>query len=162
MATKAQAKAKSNPLSGTIAVNRRARHDYDILNRVEAGIVLTGSEVKSAREHRVQLQGSYVRIRDGEAWLVDAHIAPYGNAGYAQHEARRDRKLLLHRREIARLAEAASQQGLTLIPLAMYFKDGRAKVEVGIARGRKRYDKRQAIAVRESAIAAARAIRRSA
>jgi SsrA-binding protein len=162
MATRAPAKAKGNPLSGTIAVNRRARHDYDVLSRVEAGIALTGSEVKSAREHHVQLQGAYVRIRDGEAWLVDAHIAPYGNAGYSQHEARRDRKLLLHRREIARLQEAAAQQGLTLIPLAMYFKDGRVKVEVGVARGRKRYDKRQAIAERESAIAVARAVRRGA
>jgi SsrA-binding protein len=162
MANKTAVAAKDKALSGTISVNRRARHDYEILDRAEAGIVLTGPEVKSAREHRVQLQGSYARIRDGEAWLVDAHIAPYANAGFAPQEPRRDRKLLLHRKEIRRLGEAAATQGLTLVPLAMYFKDGRVKVEVGLARGRRSYDKRQAIAERESAIDVARGLRRNA
>src|SRR5688572_17592308 len=106
MAKKSTAKAASNPLSGTIALNRRALHDYEILERVEAGIVLSGSEVKSAREHRVQLQGAYARVKNGEAWLIDAHVAPYANAGYATHDPRRDRKLLLHRRELRHLAEA--------------------------------------------------------
>ena len=114
----------------TIAQNRRARHDYEILERFEAGIVLTGSEIKSVREHKVQLQGSYARLRDGEVWLEDAHIAPYANAGYAPHNPTRDRKLLLHRKEIAKIAEALGERGLTLIPLAMYFKRGKAKVEV--------------------------------
>lgn len=162
MPKKSATREKASPGSGTIVVNRRARHDYDILDRVEAGIVLTGSEVKSAREHRVQLQGSYCRVRDGEAWLVDAHFAPYAQAGYTPHEPRRDRKLLMHKKEIRRLAQAAAQQGLTLVPLSMYFKDGRVKVEVGLARGRKSYDKRQAIAERESAIAVARGLRRNA
>jgi SsrA-binding protein len=163
MAKKTTATPNDNKaLSGTIALNRRARHDYEILDRVEAGVVLTGSEVKSAREHRVQLQGSYARIKDGEAWLVDAHFAPYVNAGYSPHEPRRDRKLLLHRKEIRRLEEAAATKGLTLVPLAMYFKGGRVKVEVGVARGRRSYDKRQAIAEREAAIDVARGIRRNA
>jgi SsrA-binding protein len=162
MAAKANSTPRPNTVSGTIALNRRARHDYEILERVEAGIVLTGSEVKSARDHRVQLQGAYVRVRDDEAWLVDAHIAAYENAGYTQHEPRRDRKLLLHRKEIRRLAAGVGEKGLTLIPLAMYFKGGRAKLEVGLARGRHTYDKRQAIAERDAALDVARAVRRRA
>jgi SsrA-binding protein len=161
MARKAASKA-ADPLSGTIVVNRRARHDYEILERFEAGVSLTGSEVKSAREHRVQLQGAYVRIINDEAWLIDSHFAPYANAGYASHDPRRDRKLLLHRKEIRRLSEAVGAQGLTIVPLAMYFKGGRVKAEVGLARGLKRYDKRQQIAERESALEAARAVRRQA
>jgi len=133
----------------TIAQNRRARHDYEILERFEAGIVLTGSEIKSVREHKVQLQGSYARLRDGEVWLEDAHIAPYANAGYAPHNPTRDRKLLLHKKEIAKIAEALGERGLTLIPLAMYFKRGKAKVELGVARGLKRYDKREKVKERE-------------
>ena len=133
----------------TIAQNRRARHDYEILERFEAGIVLTGSEIKSVREHKVQLQGSYARLRDGEVWLEDAHIAPYANAGYAPHSPTRDRKLLLHKKEIAKIAEALGERGLTLIPLAMYFKRGKAKVELGVARGLKRYDKREKVKERE-------------
>lgn len=143
-----------------IAQNRRARHDYEILARYEAGIVLTGSEIKSVRDHRVQLQGAYARIKGGEAWLVEAHIAPYPQAGYTPHDPRRDRKLLLHKREIARLSQAVGEQGLTLIPLAMYLKRGRAKVEVGVARGLKRYDKREKIAEREVERDLARAVRR--
>jgi SsrA-binding protein len=135
--------------NGTIAQNRRARHDYEILERYEAGIVLTGSEIKSVRAHKVQLQGSYARLKDGEMWLEDAHIAPYANAGYAPHNPTRDRKLLLHKKEIAKIAEALNERGLTLIPLAMYFKRGRAKVEVGVARGLKRYDKRERLKERD-------------
>jgi len=147
---------------GTIAQNRRARHDYELLQRIEAGIVLTGSEIKSVREHRVQLQGAYARIKGGEIWLEDAHIAPYANAGYTRHDPTRSRKLLLHKREIARLAEAVGEQGLTLVPLAMYFKRGRAKVEVGLVRGLKRYDKRHAIADRDQRREVQRALRRNA
>jgi SsrA-binding protein len=133
----------------SIAQNRRARHDYEILERYEAGIALTGSEIKSVREHKVQLQGSYARLKGGELWLEDAHIAPYANAGYAPHDPMRNRKLLLHKKEIAKIAEALNERGLTLIPLAMYFKRGKAKVELGIARGLKRYDKRERLKERD-------------
>lgn len=146
----------------TIAQNRRARHDYEILGRYEAGIVLTGSEIKAVREHKVQLQGSYARIRNGEVWLQEAHIAPYSNAGYAQHDPGRDRKLLLHKKEIARIQQQVGEQGLTLVPLAMYFKRGKAKVEIGLARGLKRYDKREKIAERDVQRDIARAMRRNA
>ena len=133
----------------TIAQNRRARHDYEILERYEAGVVLTGSEIKSVRDHKVQLQGSYARLKGGELWLEDVHIAPYANAGYAPHDPMRDRKLLLHKKEIAKIAEALNERGLTLIPLAMYFKRGKAKVELGVARGLKRYDKREKLKERD-------------
>ncbi len=146
----------------TIAQNRRARHDYEVLARFEAGIVLTGSEIKSVRDHKVQLQGAYARIKDGEAWLIGAHIAPYANAGYAAHDPTRDRKLLLHRKEIRRIAQMVEQKGLTLIPLSMYFKRGKAKVELGVGRGRKSYDKREAVKRREQELAAAEALKRSA
>ena len=132
-----------------IAQNRRARHDYEIIQRYEAGIVLTGSEIKSVRDHKVQLQGAYARIKDGEVWLQDVHIAPYINAGYAPHNATRDRKLLLHKKEIGKLQELLGERGLTLIPLSMYFKRGRAKVELGVGRGLKRYDKREKIKERD-------------
>jgi SsrA-binding protein len=147
--------------SATIAQNRRARYDYEIVTRFEAGVVLTGSEIKAVREHKVQIQGSYARLKAGEIWLVDAHIAPYTNAGYAGHEPKRDRKLLLHKKEIGRIAQAMGEQNLTLIPLSMYFKGGRAKVELGLARGLRRYDKRQKIAERESNRDIQRVVRRS-
>lgn len=150
----------SNPNSATIAQNRRARHDYEILQRFEAGIVLTGPEIKSVRDHKVQLQGAYARIRDGEVWLQDAHIAPYANAGYAPHNPTRDRKLLLHKKEIHRIEEALGEKGLTLIPLAMYFKRGKAKVELGVGRGLKRYDKREKIKERDVQRDLAQAVRR--
>lgn len=146
----------------TIAQNRRARHDYDILARYEAGIVLSGSEIKSVRGHKVQLQGAYARIRNGEMWLQDVHIAPYENAGYTPHDPKRDRKLLLHRRELDRIAQQVGEQGLTMVPLAMYFKRGKAKVEVGLVRGLKRYDKREKIAERDVARDIARTLRRNA
>jgi SsrA-binding protein len=159
MATK---KTTRDPNSATIAQNRRALHDYEILQRFEAGIMLTGSEIKSVREHRVQLQGSYARIKDGEIWLQDAHIAAYANAGYAGHDPVRDRKLLLHKKEIARISQLAGEQGLTIVPLSMYFKNGRAKVELGLARGLKRYDKRERIAERDVQRDIQRAIRQKA
>ncbi len=146
--------------SATIAQNRRARHDYEIVARYEAGIVLTGSEIKSVRDHKVQLAGSFARVRDGEVWLEDVHIAPYANAGYAGHPPVRSRKLLLHKKEIARIAQLLGEQSLTLVPLSMYFKNGRAKVEIAIGRGLKRYDKRERIAERDVNRDIARHIRR--
>lgn len=148
--------------SATIAQNRRARHDFEILSTYEAGIVLTGSEIKAVREHKVQLQGSYARIKGGEVWLADAHIAPYANAGYSQHNPTRDRKLLLHKKEIGKINEQLGEKGLTLVPLAMYFKRGKAKVELGVARGLKRYDKRERIQERDVERDIARAVRRNA
>ena len=143
-----------------IAVNRKAFHDYTIVERYEAGLVLQGSEIKSIREGRVSLREAYVVIRDDEAWLVNAHIAPYPMAGYAQHEPRRDRKLLLHRKQIYELSQAAQAKGFTIIPLRLYLKDGRAKVEIALARGKKLYDKRAALAEREAQRAIERAIHR--
>lgn len=143
----------------TIAQNRRARHDYDILERFEAGIVLTGTEIKSVREHNVQLVGAYARVRDSEVWIQDMHIAPYSHAGYASHEPRRDRKLLLHRREIRKVKELLGEKGLTLIPLSLYLKRGKVKVELGVARGRKQYDRREVIKERDQSREMARAVR---
>ena len=148
--------------NSTIALNRRARFDYEILERFEAGIVLTGSEIKSVREHRVQLQGAYARMRDGELWLQDVHIAQYKNAGYANHDPVRDRKLLLHKKELARLEEMTTEKGLTIVPLAMYIKRGKAKVELGVVRGLKKYDKRDKVKEREQNREMARAVRRDA
>jgi len=128
-----------------VATNRRARHDYEILDTFECGIVLRGSEVKSLREAQVQLKDAYADIRDGEVWLERVHIAPYGFAAGGGHDPERARKLLLHRREIDRLIGKVNEVGLTLIPLQVYFKDGRAKVEIGLAKGRRTYDKRQKI-----------------
>jgi SsrA-binding protein len=146
--------------NSTIAQNRRARHDYEFLQRFEAGIVLSGSEIKSVREHRVQLQGAYARIKGGEVWLQDAHIAPYANAGYSGHQPDRDRKLLLHKKEIGKIDELMAGKGLTLIPLSMYFKGGRAKVELGVGRGLHHYDKRQKLKERDQASEMRRAVRR--
>ncbi len=144
-----------------IADNRRARFDYELSDRVEAGVVLTGSEVKSARDGQVQLGQAYVDIRDGEAWLVGASIAEYaaGGRGFA-HEPGRERKLLLHRREIDALNEKVRERGLTLIPTRMYFRDGRVKLELAVGRGRERQDKRRVIADREAKRQMERALRR--
>ena len=143
-----------------VAQNRKARHDYDILERFEAGMVLAGSEVKSLRSGKVQLRDSYARVQDGEIWLHGVHVAPYAfSAGFGAVDPDRPRKLLLHRRQIAELAQRTAQDSLTLVPLAIYFKDGRAKVDLALARGRRRYDKRHAIAERDAAREAARAVR---
>lgn len=137
------------PQHRDIAVNRRARHDYLIEETFEAGIVLTGSEVKSLREGKANLKDSYGRIDRGEIWLFNAHISPYGPASQFGHEPTRSRKLLLHRREIERLWGKVKERGFTIIPLRLYFKHGRAKVELGLARGKKLHDKREAIRERE-------------
>jgi SsrA-binding protein len=147
--------------SGTklIADNRRARFDYDLLERLEAGIVLTGTEVKSLREGRVQLGQAYVDVRGGEAWLVGASIAEYAQGNIQNHDPGRDRKLLLHRREIDSLYGKVSEKGLTIVPTRLYFKDGRVKLEIAVARGRERADKRRAIADREAKRQMERALR---
>lgn len=144
-----------------MARNRRARRDYEILDRYEAGLALTGSEIKSIRLGKVDIQGAYGRLRDGEAWLLDAYIAPYQNAGYTPHDARRDRKLLLHRQELRRIRAALDERGLTLVPLDLHLRGGRAKVELGVARGVKRYDKRRKLREREEGRQVARALRHS-
>ena len=133
-----------------IAENRRARRDYELLERVEAGVVLSGTEVKSARDGKVQLGQAYGDIRGGEAWLVGASIAEYAQGGPFGHEPDRDRKLLLHRSEIDSLYGKVREKGLTLVPTRMYFKDGRVKVELALARGRERVDKRRVIADRDA------------
>jgi SsrA-binding protein len=133
-----------------VASNRRAFHDYFIDEKVEAGLVLTGTEIKSIREGRVNLREGYVRIANGEAWLTGVHIAPYEQGNRYNHEPLRDRKLLLHRDQIDSLVGKSRQRGYTIIPLQMYLKGGRAKVELGLARGKKQYDKRAAIAEREA------------
>lgn len=134
----------------TVASNRRARHDYEILEVVEAGLALMGSEIKSIRAGRVSLQEAFVAVEGGEAWLVNAHVAPYEHAGYAGHEPRRRRKLLLHRRQIADLDYKSRAKGYALVPLRIYLQDGRAKLEVALARGKKQYDKREAIRRRDA------------
>ncbi len=133
-----------------VTVNRQARHDYDILETVEAGMVLTGTEIKSIRGGRVNIREAYARPSDGEMWLHGAHIALYPSAGVNNHEPLRPRKLLLRKDQIADLAMKVEAGGLTLVPLRLYIKNHRAKVELGLARGRRTYDKRQAIAKREA------------
>ncbi len=142
-----------------VAVNRRALHDYEILERHEAGIALTGSEIKSVRAGKVSLQEAYARPERGEVWLQGAHIAEYAPASRFGHEPRRSRRLLLHRKEINQIEREVQQKGLTLIPLRMYLKDGKAKVEVALAKGRKQYDKREALATREAQRDIERALR---
>ncbi len=143
-----------------IADNRRARHDYELLERFEAGVVLTGTEVKSLRAGRVSLAQAFAEVRDGEVWLVGADIATYEQGNIANHEPGRDRKLLLRRREIDSLFGKARERGLTLVPTRMYWKDGRAKVEVALARGKQTIDKRRDIAQRDAQRQIERALRR--
>jgi SsrA-binding protein len=131
-------------------VNRRARHEYYIEESYEAGLVLTGSEVKSLRAGKGQLKDSYARVQKGEVWLVNAHISEYMPAARFGHDPTRVRKLLLHKREIARLVGKVKEQGLTLVPLRIYFRHGRAKVELGLGRGKKLYDKRASLKERET------------
>lgn len=137
---------KSKSRGKTVATNRKARHDYFIDETYEAGIVLTGTEIKSARAGRVNLQDSYVQVKDGELWLINTHIAPYEQAGRDGHEPKRPRKLLMHRREISRLQGKIQEKGYTIVPLCLYLKNNKwAKVEIALARGKKLYDKRQTI-----------------
>ena len=126
-----------------LAANRAAYHEYHISDKYEAGIALTGTEVKSVMAGRIRLKESYVAVRDGEAWLFNAHISPYSHGNRENHEPLRTRKLLLHRREIDRLDESAVKQGMTLVATRVYLKNGRIKIEVGVARGKKLYDKRE-------------------
>ena len=141
-----------------IAQNKKARHDYHLEDHYEAGLVLTGTEVKSLRAGRASLVDAYAHIKDGEVWLENAHIPEYDQGSWTNHEPRRARKLLLHRSEIGKLIGKTKESGLTLVPLALYFKDGKAKVEIALARGKRTYDKRQTLAARD----AAREIERSA
>ena len=134
----------------TIAINRRARHDYAIEDTLEAGIVLTGTEIKSVRAHKVNIAEAYVRIDHGEAWLIGAHIAEYAQGNRYNHVPNRTRKLLLHRNELSRLSARVNQERLTLVPLRLYFKDGTAKVELALVKGRTKGDKRQALAERDA------------
>ena len=142
-----------------VATNRRARHEYEITDVFEAGLVLKGSEVKSLRAGNANIGEAYAVIRDGEAWLVGAHIAPYDYARDGGHEPTRSRKLLMHRRQIDRLAGTIAEKRMSLIPLRLYFKDGRAKIELGLGKGRRAYDKRQAIRRREEQRDMERALR---
>jgi SsrA-binding protein len=143
-----------------IARNRRAYHDYHIEDTYEAGLVLTGTEVKSLRAGRASLADGFAQITDGEVWLHNVHIPEYAQGTWTNHTPRRIRKLLLHRREIDRLAAKVAEQGLTLIPLSLYFKDGNVKVELGLARGKRTYDKRQDLARRDAAREIDRALKR--
>jgi SsrA-binding protein len=142
-----------------VAVNRRAYHDYFIDDKLEAGIMLTGTEVKSVRNGRTNLRDGFVRIDGNAAWLENVHISPYAQANLMNHEPMRPRKLLLHRKEISSLIGKVRQKGYTLIPLRVYFSRNHAKVEVGLARGKKQYDKREAIAERDAKRDIARAMR---
>jgi SsrA-binding protein len=143
-----------------IATNRRARHDYQIFETYEAGIALQGSEIKSIREGHVQLKDSFAHIRDGEAFLVGTYIGPYAFSRDGGHEPERTRKLLLNRREINRLASDLAEKGLTLVPLRLYLKEGKAKVELGVARGKTNIDKRETIKERDQKREMERAVRR--
>ena len=145
----------------TIAVNRRAHFDYEIMTQVEAGMVLTGTEIKSLRAGKVQVRESYARIENGEAWVHNLHISPYDQGNRNNHEPLRPRKLLLHHDQIEELQEQAKQKGFTLSPLRLYLNKGRAKLEVGVGRGKKEYDKRDSIAERESKREIDRAVRQA-
>jgi SsrA-binding protein len=143
-----------------IASNRRARHDYAIEDVIEAGLVLTGTEVKSLREGRASLADGFGQITDGEIWLHNVHIPEYVRGTWTNHEPRRTRKLLMHRKEIDKLAAATRERGLTLIPLSLYFSGGRVKIELALARGKRTYDKRHDLAERDAAREVDRALRR--
>ncbi|HEY61048.1 MAG TPA: SsrA-binding protein SmpB [Anaerolineae bacterium] len=133
-----------------IATNRKARHNYIILDTYEAGLILQGSEIKSIRAGRVSIKEAYIRVEENEAWLVDAYIAPYDQASRFNHDPRRKRKLLLHRKEIWKLWDQTRQQNLAIIPLRIYLKKGRAKIEIALAKGKKLYDKRRTLAKRDA------------
>ncbi|MGI8514246.1 MAG: SsrA-binding protein SmpB [Acidimicrobiia bacterium] len=143
-----------------IASNRRARHDYEILDTFEAGLVLVGSEVKSARDGKVQIKDSFAHVRDGEIFLVGTYFAPYNFSRGGGHEPERTRKLLLQRRQINRLGSEVAEKGLTLVPLRIYFKDGKVKVELGLARGKRTIDKRETVKERDQKREMERALRR--
>ncbi|MGD0554520.1 MAG: SsrA-binding protein SmpB [Streptosporangiaceae bacterium] len=143
-----------------IARNRRARHEYAIEDTFEAGVALTGTEVKSLRAGRASLTDGFAQVSDGEVWLHNVHIPEYTLGTWTNHQPRRIRKLLLHRKEIDRIAAKTAEQGLTLVPLSLYFKDGKVKVELGLGRGKRTYDKRHDLARRDAAREVERALRR--
>jgi SsrA-binding protein len=145
--------------AGDVASNRQASYRFDLLDRLECGIVLEGTEVKSLREGGAQIKDGYVNVADGELWLQNVHIPPYAPAARENHEPERPRKLLAHRREIERLMGRVSERGLTIVPTRIYFKDGRAKVEIALAKGKDRFDKREGIKAREQRREVDRAIR---
>lgn len=155
----ANAKGGGNGDNRQVAVNRKAFHDYEILDKVEAGLVLTGTEIKSIRAGKVDLRDAYARVQDGELWLHGAHIAAYDAGSYMNHEPRRTRKLLAHRGEIAQLGAQTAEKGLTLTALRLYLRNHRAKVELGVARGKRQYDKRRTIIERERERAARQAVK---
>jgi SsrA-binding protein len=134
----------------TVATNRKARHDYFVEDSYEAGLVLTGTEIKSIRAGRVNLRDSFVVIKEGELWMLNTHIAPYDRGTYANHDPRRPRKLLMHRREINRIAGKLQEKGFTLVPLRLYLKNNRAKVELGLVKGKRQYDKRATLREKET------------
>lgn len=138
-----------DPSNRLIADNRKALHDYHVLETFEAGIALLGTEVKAIREGRVNLRDSFARIDRGEVWLLNVHISPYSHTGYAHHDERRQRKLLLHRAEIRKLTGRVTEKGLTLVPLRLYFKDGRVKAAIALVKGKQLHDKRETIRRRE-------------
>ncbi|HZO37414.1 MAG TPA: SsrA-binding protein SmpB [Solirubrobacteraceae bacterium] len=153
------AKGKRKIAAGDVASNRQASFRYELTDRLECGIVLLGTEVKSLREGGVQIKDGYATIEDGELWLHSVHIAPYAPAARENHELERPRKLLVHRRELERLLGVTREKGLTLVPTRMYFKDGRAKVEIAVGRGKDRFDKRESIRAREEGRDIQRALR---
>ena len=155
----ADAKSKESDRQ-SITRNRAARHEYEILDTFEAGLVLTGTEVKSLRDGRANLGDAYGVVKGGELWLLNAHISPYGSGGYVNHDPARSRKLLLHQREIRRLIGAVEREGLTLIPLELYFRRGLAKVSLALARGKKLHDKRDDARRRDAERDIARVIRK--
>jgi SsrA-binding protein len=147
----AKGKGKRKAAPGDVATNRQAGYRYVLSDRMEAGMVLQGTEVKSLRDGQAQLKDSYAVIRDGEVWLVGTYIAPYGPASRNNHEPERERKLLLHAREIARLQTKTSERGWTIVPTRIYFRDGRAKIEIAVGRGKDTHDKRDSIRERDVA-----------
>jgi len=153
------AKAKRKAHAGDVATNRQASFRYELLDRLETGIVLQGTEVKSLRSGSAQMKDAYASVRDGELWLHNLHIAPYGPAARDNHEPERPRKLLAHKREIDRLVGTTQERGLTLVPTRLYFKGPRAKVEIALARGKDRFDKRESIKRREQERDMQRALR---
>lgn len=157
---KKTAAVKQQPANNrTVAVNRQARFNYEILESLEAGMALTGTEIKSIRAGRVDLREAYARPQNGELWLLNAHIAQYDAGSIYNHDPRRPRKLLLHREEIRKLSDEVGQKGLTLVALRLYIKNHHAKLELGLARGKRQYDKRRAIRDRELDMAARQAMR---
>jgi SsrA-binding protein len=155
----AKGRGKRKAAPGDVATNRQAAHRFVLLERFEAGIALTGTEVKSLREGKAQLKDGYAAVRDGEVWLIGVYIPPYGPASRDNHEPERERKLLLHGREIERLISKTAERGWTIVPTRIYFRDGRAKVEISLARGKDTHDKRDAIRDRDVARDVARELR---